>query len=329
MTWMTPWMIGGGVSHEVEVARLLAYASTGGAEGIVTPGDLKVRPLSTPGGKIRVAPGAALMLNRFPGGTGQTYVGRLPAQEEVAVTATGSAGGRTDLVVARIHDPQYAGPVPPDVQEFSYARTEIIESVPAGTTSTRDLNLSYPAVALARIDLPNNTGTVEASHVTDVREIAQPRRAMELRTYRLNTGDEDRLNAMTSDGEVWPNAAVLAWDPGIWVPEWATRVRIVCTWSGILQPSGYARGNGWVQVGPTPDGVRTASTRWQSADASSASRDVHVVADDIKVLAAHRGTYQRFYPKAYVADGTAAARRPTLQDASSVVLQVDFYETAV
>src|SRR5699024_9788249 len=130
---------------------------------------------------------------------------------EVPVTATGSAGGRSDLVVARVLDPQYEGQPPADPNDFDYSMVEIIEGVSSSTTSARDLNLNYPAIALARIDLPASTGTVEASHLTDLREMARPRVQRHLFTYGIKQSDpvpEDWLNWPTAappDGEAWPN----------------------------------------------------------------------------------------------------------------------------
>src|SRR5699024_922068 len=185
MAFGTPWAVGGGAQHEVEVARQQTHDSTGGAEGISLPGDLKVRPLATPGTKVRVAPGGALLLNRYPGGAGQTYAVRNDAEVEVSVTATGSSGGRSDLVVARVLDPQYEGQPPADPDEFDYSMVEIVEGVSSSATSAEDAGLNYPAVALARIDLPASTGTVEADHLTDLREMARPRSKRFLFTYGI------------------------------------------------------------------------------------------------------------------------------------------------
>src|SRR5690606_29700444 len=110
MTWdAVPWFVGGGAEHSPEVARLLAYAATGGAEGIVLPTDLRVAPLSAPGSGVRVLPGAAPVRTRASGGALQTYVARLPVANTVSISATGSGAGRSDLIVARIEDPYVAG----------------------------------------------------------------------------------------------------------------------------------------------------------------------------------------------------------------------------
>ena len=137
---------------------------------------------------------------------------------------TGSSGGRSDLVVARITDPQYEGQPPADPDDFDYAYVDIIQGVSSSTRSARDLNLSYPAIALARIDLPASTGTVQASHITDLRELAQPRSVRFLRAYALVSGDGSfELTSTGENGAAWPEPQDLP-SMGAWrvdVPEWA------------------------------------------------------------------------------------------------------------
>lgn len=230
----TPWFVGGGAQHSPEVARGLAYASTRGAEGIAGINDLKVSAQPVPNGTVTVAPGGGLLLNRYPGGSGQSYSLRNPAGTDVPVTPTGSAGGRTDLVIARVLDPQYEGPAPADPTTFQYTYPTIIQGVPAGTLTAEELNLNYPAIALAKITLPASTGTVTSAMITDLRKVAQPRRERAMLVI-FPTGDWHASTAQqmpTSDYATWPIAT--AQRPYVTVPEWATRCDIVAHLSGVL-----------------------------------------------------------------------------------------------
>lgn len=181
MTWdSVPWFIGGGAQHSPEVARLLAYAATNGAEGVVSPGDLKVAPLDVPGASVRVLAGACLVPNRAAGGIAQTYVGRNPSQDVVAIGATGSGAGRSDLVVARVEDPFMAGEPwddPADPITGPYIFTRVISNVPAGTTRLQDVpgHAGESGIALARIDVPANTGAITTGMIKDLRKLAQAR----------------------------------------------------------------------------------------------------------------------------------------------------------
>jgi hypothetical protein len=246
----TPWFVGGGAQHSPEVARGLAYAGTRGAEGVAGVSDLKVQAQSVANGTVRVITGGALLLNRYAGGSGQTYSLRNATATDVPVNPTGSGGGRTDLVIARVLDPQYEGAPPADPTNFQYARPAIIQGVPAGIKSVKELGLAYPAIALAKIALPASTATVTAAMITDLRRVAQPRRERAMVTvfptgnWNNNTAQEIPAGSYAS----WPITA--AQRPLVYVPEWATRVDIVAHLSGVI----YVRSSDNSQ---TAAGVRT------------------------------------------------------------------------
>lgn len=340
MAWeYSPWMVGNGVEHSVEVARLLAHAGTGGAEGVVTPGDCKVQPLNTPGTKIRVAPGAVLLKNRYPGGQQQTYVGRNTSEHEVSVTATGSGGGRSDLVVARVLDPQYEGQEPSDPNDFDYMRTEIIEDIPSSTKRFDELGLDYPAIALARIDLPASTGTVEAEHITDLRRMAQPRKERYLIAHNI---DEDEQVQLTNNvGQGFPTPSSLA-NNGQWfieVPEWAERVRVVATWGGvwIAKSSNMdAWGRVWINIGwPEASSnwedleIRSKFTSWNTDQYETGIREVWSAADDLEIPEEMKGRTVPIYPRGRVMASGSSTSLPALTEQSSVTVDVEFYETTV
>ncbi|OMH30659.1 hypothetical protein [Tersicoccus sp. Bi-70] len=246
----TPWFVGGGAQHSPEVARLLAFATSRGSEGIVGVGDLMVEAQPIPNGTVRVRPGSCLLLNRYAGGGQQTYVLRNPTSTDVPVVATGSGGGRTDLVIARVLDPQYEGSAPANPVTFSYARLQIIQGVPAGTKTAKELGLGYPAVALARITIPASTGTITPGMITDLRRVANPRRERAMVTV-FPTG-----NFRAGTAQAMPTGAYTSWPitpdqrPVVAVPEWATRLDIVAHLSGVI----YRRSN---SPADTVAGVRT------------------------------------------------------------------------
>lgn len=228
MGWdSVPWFVGGGAQHSPEVARLLSYVAFGGAEGILGPGDLKVQALAVPGSSVRVAPGACAILSRALGGAYQAYAGRMPTEDTVAIAATGSAGGRSDLIVARIEDPNLSGepwgaPVDPAVGPYIFTR--VIANVPATTTTVAELGLGYSAVALARVDIPASTATITDAMIVDLRKLARPRR--ERRLFTAVPAADDLLTSPAF--AQWP--AVATWD--VDVPAWATKaVLLISLWS--------------------------------------------------------------------------------------------------
>jgi hypothetical protein len=319
-------MVGGGAQHPPEVGRLLAYAATGSAEGVVGVSDCKVTALSTPGTSIQVAPGGAVMLNRSAGGGQQTYMGRCVSTDTVPVTATGGSS-RSDLVVVRVEDPQYPPwPVPADPTVGPYIKTAIITGVSSTTKTAAQLNLGYPAIALARLTIPANTGTITQSMITDLRSVARPRRERYVRTTALVTGQTDPLADTTTDGEIWPDAAK-NWTVDI--PSWATSARVIGMFGGVLaKPSSNAYGTVWARIGGTQGFVDTQGVGYDASAVPNNSRQALVIADDVVVPASIRGTTQAAYLRGRLATGVPAGQGLVLDQYSSISLDIEFVERA-
>ena len=320
-----PYLVGGGFEHSAEVMRAMLAASTSGAEGIVNAGDFKVQPLAVPGTSVRVAPGNALIRNSYGGGQAQTYACRAGSETEVPIEATGSAGSRTDLIVARIDDPTYQGGAF-DPLTFEAARFEVIQGVPASTKTVAELGLSYPAIALARVKLPASTGTVTAAMITDLRSVALPRIQRHLFTHNLSNEETDAINPPVGDemGEAWPN---VFWN--FTIPDWATRVRVRAILGGVRveekSPNNY--GNLFVRFGTVPTGFSTQYGRWDNSMAGGITRQTFMVADDRSVPSSFRGIDSRAYIRATRKNDNNNV--PLLDTFSSISLDLEFYETAV
>jgi hypothetical protein len=322
MSWdSVPWFVGGGAEHSPEVARLLAYAATGGAEGIVVPGDLKVVPLAVPGGSVTVSSGAALILNRATGGTAQTYVARNPSADTVGIAPTGSAGGRSDLIVAQIEDPFMAGEpwqAPANPKAGPYVFTRVIPNVPAGTTRLQDVPgyTGRSAVTLARVDLPASTGTVTAAMITDLRALARPRQSSE--TYA-------DLGASRSTLSSTSYTTFPAYRPGVPVPTWATHMRVDVT-IAQLSAAGSATGNLTLSVqSSTGTDAITGDEMAYNADASvTSTRFVHL-ATAYGAISGSRG--KTVYPTVKTKKNSGA--NVSYDTGSQIVYRVTFYERAV
>ena len=325
-----PYLVGGGFEHSAEVMRAMLAASTSGAEGIVNAGDFKVRPLAVPGTSVRVAPGNALIRNSYGGGQAQTYACRAGSETEVAIEATGSAGSRTDLIVARIDDPTYQGGAF-DPLTFEAARFEVIRGVPAATRTAAELGLSYPAIALARVTLPASTGTVTAGMITDLRKLAQPRRERVLYVHPLVQDDgQQELTATSIEGQYWPRVTTWRVD----VPEWAQRVRVVGNIGGVLlrASGGNAWGRIWVRIGgmSDPDGFNSQETSWDlPANAVGNVREAWMFGDDHSIPVGMRGRDVTLAMRGRIIGRDNNASRPLADSLSVLSLDLEFYETAV
>lgn len=329
-----PYLVGGGFEHSAEVMRAMLAASTSGAEGVVNAGDFKVQPLSVPGTSVRVAPGNALIRNSYGGGGAQTYACRAGSETQVPIEATGSAGSRTDLIVARIDDPTYQGGAF-DPLTFEAARFEVIQGVPASTKTVAGLGLSYPAIALARVTLPASTGTVTSAMITDLRALAQPRKERHLFVHPMTQADGIvRIVNRRDIGDWWPNPdTITGWR--IDVPEWAQRVRIIGQAGGVLIRRGSANawGRVWARIGSQYDGtgIDTQETSWDLASGTTGNhRESWITGADRAVPAGLRGaTNQMLSMRGRVISSDNDDSLPVLDSLSVVSLDVEFYETAV
>lgn len=257
-----PWAVGGGAEHSAEVARLFAHAATSGADGIVGAWDLRVVPLAVPGGSVRVMKGACLVPNRASGQDRQTYIGRNLSEEVVAVTATGSAGGRTDMIIVRVEDPWLAGePWSPPVTAASgpYIFTRVLEGVPTSAVvdnqAAREYlaGLNYSAIPLAAVTLPASTGTVGAAEIKDLRAMALPRTRRDVFADALPFG----VKLQSTSDTTWPGNG-----PTVKVPEWATHGSVVVSMPGLWVGFSYPI-SGYLHVAATADlTVRTPDTRF-------------------------------------------------------------------
>ncbi|MET9776134.1 hypothetical protein ABZ023_18070 [Streptomyces sp. NPDC006367] len=318
MPWdSVPWFTEGGAVHSSEVARLLAYAAFGGAEGVVGAGDLRVRALSSPGAEVQVTAGACAIVNRAAGAAYQAYAGRLPTADRAKVAATG-VSARSDLVVARVENPHSYGetwPDPSDPKVGPYIFTRVLSNVPKTTTRVSQVRPGDSAIALARIDLPANTSSVTQAMITDLRSMVSPRRERVLYTAFPAAGST--LTYSDNKWHNWPG------EPARWnidVPLWATRVKIVTTLAGFR----FSRANVYAAMQHVFGGTLGQNTTIDDDQGSGTRRSTVVIADNMYVPAAKRGTTQSLYLQTYMSK--AETGDLTVDGSTSIIADVEFVE---
>lgn len=232
------WAVAGADSSP-RIARLQLQSGTASGNGVVATDHLQVQELDVPGTSVRVTSGGATILGQeleFQG----SYFAFNVGDAEIPISPTGSGGGRSDLIVLRVEDPGIDGTSwvhDPATDPVYYFR--VIEGVssteteaPAGST----------AIPLARIDIPVSTATITQDMITDVRQLANPKRQRVLRVQRGGTqtgGEWDEAgNIQDPDSERWPQH-----DWSVTIPTWATQVQILADWTNVfLKPTGATGG---------------------------------------------------------------------------------------
>lgn len=320
MSWdSVPWAVGSGALHSPETARLLAYAATSGAEGVVGFGDLAVTALTVPGASVNYAPGACSILNRAIGGAQQTYMGRNPTEGNIAIAATGGSP-RYDLIVARVEDPYMTGEPwsdPIDATVGPYIFTRVISNVASTTTTVTGLGLGYSAIPLARIAIPANTATITQDMITNLRVVARPRRQsyVDVAVASNSAGVAGTQNLNTG------SYVTLSRSAGFLVPEWATMVKLVAITSGFNVLTAASTGNLRNTFGN--GGPVGRVTLWDENLANS--RTSYVMGGEMSVPSAFRGTVQYAYAQGYRTSGTGYLRADS---GTTTVFQLEFLEAA-
>lgn len=306
-----PWFVGGGAEHSPDVARMVAYAATGGAEGVLGALDMRVTELPVPTTKVRIAAGASVIRNGYLDSMDfgkQSYIARSADVTDLDITSTGSSSSRTDLIVVRIDDPQFGGTAPTDPIVGPYNRFEVIENVPSDTMTVDSLGLAYPALALARVTIPASTGTITQGMMTDLRKIANPRRTRDL----YNTQPTAVSTVASASWTDWTPQA----NRTIYVPQWATQLKVIGHVASVAPASTATLGNYRFAFG-------TLVSRANIFDLDASTRATLMCSDTLAIPATLRGTNAVLKLQAARTSGTGNIKTDTY---STVVWDVEFLE---
>lgn len=292
----SPWAIDGARAPS-SLARVSQYIATGSAEGVVGPSDLKVTALDVPGAGVKIAPGAGITLNRYQSQINEAYTFTNTGDGET-LDATdmpvASASARSHLVCVTIGDPEFnqdGHPWMPSTlaagteADFQYVRPFVIANVAAGTKRFSDLGRKYPALALARIDVPANTSTITPSMIFDLRDLARPRNWEEI--FTADAASDNALNgagAVVGAWEGWPNTANFLVD----VPTWASVAKVFGYVEGAkITKAGQAR----LRIGFSDGGAATVTNIDEAA--TGVDRRGYNVGGKIDVPTTYKGTQRR------------------------------------
>lgn len=285
-----PWAVLGG-RHSASVARMLAFNATAGAEGVSGISDLRVTQQTVATGTVKVAAGGATIINRYPGVMNESYVARAGSSTTVAVAANSSGATRYDLLVLRIDDWNFPGaqatPGTLPTDTVPVAKFQVISNVAASVVSAAQLGLNYPALALARIAIPNGVSAITDAMITDLRKKTVPQADRLLLAKGTAASRSWFLDVTTDAGKVFPDDAL--WT-NILVPTWATKANIVGTWGSLVFAEGGSNGYLWVVVGEgRGDAVPTQRTGFDSAAGANKYRATFTTSDQIVIPPAMRG----------------------------------------
>src|SRR5690606_31486145 len=198
----------------------------------------RVLALDVPGPSIRVMPGSAAVRNRGNGAPKEMYAVELQGSADtVSVSSTDASGGRSDLVVVRVENPFIPGEpfgLPTEPTEGPCTHVRISYDVPSDCTDYYDLEPGTcgglmvsdtdSVLTLARIDIPESTGTITQDMLNDLRSMGQlgGRRIGEDFFAEVIWTEASILDTETVAGT---GTSFTNWPNKVWqvpIPEWVT-----------------------------------------------------------------------------------------------------------
>ena len=327
-----PWALDGATISSA-LARRAQYAAVSGGEGIINAADLKVSQLATPGAGLLISAGNAAITNRYETDPNETYTVANPGTHTILSTEMPSsqATAKSYLVLITVGDPEFSQVGhpwmtsdvldPAEAADYVYVRPWLLE-VASGTTSFDGLGLHYPALALARVDIPANTTTITNAMITDVRAMARPRSKEEVIQSVGLSGDVSGIAINT-----WVNFGLSG---NVKIPKWATSV-IVTGWIEGAWIDGTKGAYGIYRANLTAAGA-TAGTIFdennQSRPAGDLLRAGHNIGGQIAIPSAARGTTQTVTTQVEMFD-SGGGTSLHLDSNSSAVLRLRFEESPV
>lgn len=321
-----PWAVLDGITSAT-LARMLAFTASGGEEGVAGIGDFVVRQTTVASGSVRVGLGGGILINRYPGARNESYMVRAGDETPVAIAANSTGSVRYDLVICRIDDWNYPGqqstPGALPTNVVAVSKFAVLSGVASNVKTASQLNLGYPAIALARIAVPAATSAITQAMITDLREKAVPRRKRDVRAVGQLSGRNNTLAQTATTGEIFPQDGIFT----VEIPYWATRMVVQSHLGGISLAPGTAYGSIWVRIG---NGRSDAfNTQTSNIDATAArsdpSRETALVADSVAIPAAMRGQSIQIVMAGRKLGGTVNL---LADGATSMALDMEFLESA-
>jgi hypothetical protein len=299
-----------GATHSAQQFRMLVRDLAGGAEGITEGDDLKVSQRSTPGAGIQVVDGSGVVrgrANTFQGTYSVCNVGAVL----VNIAATGGSP-RSDMVILRVEDPEYEGSLNPVTDQIAYF--QVISNVSSTATAIPDGRTGIP---LARITIPASTSTITNAMITDIRQVANPRRERRLWVQPVTTLSAE-LGASTTYNYF---STAAGWS--IPVPAWATSASIIVSGGGMRLTTAAFYGGFRATFGSSLLLVQNTTI---DDLVSGGRRTPAIAADTLAIPSAYRGTSQLLRIQA--AGYTGNAGRISVDPSTTLMADVEFNEAA-
>ncbi|MDQ0602005.1 hypothetical protein QF037_006350 [Streptomyces canus] len=309
MALIQPPMLTHGGTHPARAFRMMIRDLARGNQGVTEGNDLKVREWATPGAGVRVGDGSAVVRGAAWGQGSYTQYN--VGDASVPISSTG-ASARSDLICLRVEDPEYEGNRNPASDDIGYFHV-----IPGVTTSTKTVPPGLTAIPLARLDIPANTATITSALITDLRQIANPRRDRKLHT--AFPGALSELKYQDNKWHAWPTAA--KWSVAI--PSWAVSAKVTVTIAGLRM----SRADVYAAMQTKLGSDLGENTLIDDNQGAVVRRQTVVVADNITISPAQRGTTQVLSLQTYMSKSETGDL--SVDGSTSIIADVEFTEGVI
>lgn len=333
MTFETSaWAIDGALLTS-SLARRAEFAAVGDAQGVVQKNDLKVTELDVPGVGLLIAPGVGLIKNDYQDTPSETYVVS-NIEEHMFPDMPGASVAATSWILAivigdpafdQVGHPWMGSDDPPvgEEQTFDYVRPTLIQ---VANSSVTTLDVAYPALVLARIDIPSNATTITNAMITDLRKLARPRQSQEIFVSPANVWPSSAPEYIPA-AQTYGNWGHPTWFPTVKVPTWANRAIIVASINGVRVKDTTVNITGSVrmQVGAVSGDAVSFDLE---ADASQSVKRINLQVGGEYDVSGIAGTTVNLLIEGYQNSPTVPTtnQKLRLQNGSQEIIDVRFFE---
>lgn len=321
------YAIDGGIQSGQLWRLALEGASSETPGGIIGPLDCLVTQTTVPSLGVNVGDGKFLVNGQEIADQGTYYGFNQGADTSLngMISATGGTP-RSDMIVVRVEDPTYSG----SPWSGPVTAQTIFPRVISGVSSTATQPPSgQSCIPLARIDMPASSSSVLQSYITDLRAVANPKRARSI----LTAGGPGSASSWTvsTSATAWPGTA--SWS--VTVPSWATWVKMTWHVAGAVfigAGNGWARGSVYPVFGASVSAPNvsfpTSRVSVNTGGGSAQYEDFTFAGGaDTSIPASVRGTTQTLQ-FAQVTDGTNTGV-VEVTEGTQIVVDVEFHQRAV
>lgn len=249
--WRVPWAVNGeGVEHSATLARHANFSTGATQTGISGVTSLRVSAGETPGAFVNVGPGSGVITyaqgrvnqqdRAYASFKDQSVPVRNDALAQVPIEPTTSAGGRNDLVIVEVNDPEAEGTSDTvDYSTHEFVRFHVIQGVGSTVQYPHQLPvLERPILPLARVNIPASTATITDEMITDVRHLAYVQ--SELTPLQANANTSGQFIDIPPEQTDWQTVFTFT---DLVVPTFTTRAHLSMSLGPLYAIDGTARGH--------------------------------------------------------------------------------------